>query len=84
MANPNNPSNPNRQDQQGGQHGGREGGQQRQPEKEVGSGRDRERMPDEDLSRKQREGNLGNERNRSSESDRPMPDRSHDSSRFPE
>jgi hypothetical protein len=58
---------------------------------EIGHGRDRDNVRDDDLSRKQREGNLGNERNRDSERMRNRSDegdrsrdRRNDASRLPE
>jgi hypothetical protein len=56
---------------------------------EIGHGRDRDQAREDELSRKQREGNLGNERNRNSDrmrnrSDEGSRDRRNDASRLPE
>jgi hypothetical protein len=57
-------ANQSKTDRNQGQHGGR----QQDRIDEVGSERNRESIDEvEDRSRKQREGNLGNERNRGSE-----------------
>jgi hypothetical protein len=83
MAHQDKPHNPDRkQGQQGsGQHQG----------SEIGRDRDRDKMRDEDLARKQSEGNLGNERNRTGEGVRNRADeevknrdRMHDASRLPD
>ena len=93
MANQDKPHNPNRNpgqqggQQQGGQH---QGGQKPGREGEVGRNRDRDTIQDEDLGRRQSEGNLGNERTRKDESVRnradqaPGRDRKNDASRLPE
>jgi hypothetical protein len=79
MANRDNP-NPNREGQHQGGHPPNRSG-------EVGGDRDITR--DEDMSRKQREGNLGNERNKNTDrirnkSDEAPRDRLHDANRLPE
>jgi hypothetical protein len=81
MANQNKENDPGRkQGQQGGQP--HQGGQPKNRPGETGIDRDRD-TGDEDLGSKQSEGNLGNERTRSSEKVKNRKD-THDSSRLPE
>ena len=88
MANQDKPHNPNRNPgQQGGQQ---QGGQKDGRQGEVGRNADRDALQDEDLGRRQSEGNLGNERTRKDEGARnrgdegSRRDRKNDASRLPE